>query len=383
MGHSNNQPSVLILQRRLVAYRVPLFERLRERLAAGGIRLEVAYGAASAAEAGRDDQGRLEFARPVPSWQSGSLIGEATLLRLPTGLLDRQRLVILPHENRFLANYAILRQRHRREFPKLAFWGHGRNFQSSPRGLRQRLGRWTGRQADWWFAYTELSAREIEDFGFPSEQITILNNAIDTREIQSWRESVHPSELSVLRQALGLAGQNVGIFLGSLTPPKRLEFLFRAADRVRQTCPDFELLLVGDGPERQEVLEAVRLRPWSRWAGARAGREKCLWLALGKVMLSPGMVGLHRLEGFAAGLPLLTTDCGLHSPEIAYLESGRNGVMTPDAVDAYAAKVAALLTDGARRETMGGHASKTRAGTPWRPWWTTSPGGSGRRCRQG
>jgi glycosyltransferase involved in cell wall biosynthesis len=45
------------------------------------------------------------------------------------------------------------------------------------------------------------------------------------------------------------------------------------------------------------------------------------------------------LDAFCAGIPMITTDSALHGPEIAYLESGRNGfVVSADArafADAY------------------------------------------------
>ena len=42
---------------------------------------------------------------------------------------------------------------------------------------------------------------------------------------------------------------------------------------------------------------------------------------------------------------MLTTDCGLHSPEIAYLQPGVNGLMTANDLASYVAGVQALLSD--------------------------------------
>lgn len=48
-------------------------------------------------------------------------------------------------------------------------------------------------------------------------------------------------------------------------------------------------------------------------------------------MLNPGLIGLAILDAFAAGLPVVTTDFHGHSPEIAYLQHGYNGLMVPAA----------------------------------------------------
>jgi len=49
---------------------------------------------------------------------------------------------------------------------------------------------------------------------------------------------------------------------------------------------------------------------------------------------------------------MITTDCGIHSPEIAYLESGRNGIMTPDNLGDHVTAVEELLKNDQKREQM-------------------------------
>ena len=57
---------VLCVQRRMTHYRVPLFERVRERLASAGVRFEVAYGDPTSAEMAKRDEGRLDWGTHVP-----------------------------------------------------------------------------------------------------------------------------------------------------------------------------------------------------------------------------------------------------------------------------------------------------------------------------
>jgi len=69
-------------------------------------------------------------------------------------------------------------------------------------------------------------------------------------------------------------------------------------------------------------------------------------------MLNPGLVGLGILDSFASGTQMFTTDCGLHSPEISYLESGKNGVMTANDIHAYADAISAVLADSGALEKL-------------------------------
>jgi glycosyltransferase involved in cell wall biosynthesis len=51
-------------------------------------------------------------------------------------------------------------------------------------------------------------------------------------------------------------------------------------------------------------------------------------------------------------LPLVTTKCIGHGPEIAYLKHGVNGLMTPDDLQQFASAVSSLSSDPAALERM-------------------------------
>jgi len=70
-------------------------------------------------------------------------------------------------------------------------------------------------------------------------------------------------------------------------------------------------------------------------------------------MLCPGGVGLGILDAFTAGIPIVTTNCPGHGPEIAYLRSGENGLMTEDSLEAYVRAVVALLQYEDERRRLG------------------------------
>jgi glycosyltransferase involved in cell wall biosynthesis len=69
-------------------------------------------------------------------------------------------------------------------------------------------------------------------------------------------------------------------------------------------------------------------------------------------MLNPGAVGLGILDSFAMGLPMVTTDCKIHSPEIAYLDPGRNGIITENSLGAFTEQVEKLLVNPGLRQKI-------------------------------
>lgn len=339
---SGSMTKVCIAQRRLTHYRIPLFETLRTALVGRGIELDLLVGRGTPDEEKKSDAGELSWARSIPT----HYMGGGKLCWQPIGRhVAGADLVIVTQENKLLQNHLLMALP--RRF-RLAFWGHGANLQSDhPDGLKERFKRWTTNRVDWWFAYTQMSEDLVRAAGFPGDRITLLNNAVDTSELRRLRQSVTAEEVLALRTALGLSAGPVGVYVGSLYADKRLDFLFEAAAAIRVRVPDFHLLIVGEGPERAKVEAWCAVHPWARWVGAKFGRDKVAHLAVAQIMMNPGLVGLGILDSFVCGVPMLTTDCGIHSPEIAYLENGVNGLMTSNDLQSYENACVRLLQDPA------------------------------------
>ena len=335
-------PAVLVVQRRMAHYRLPFFELLRSELRDRNVELRVAFGDDSPAELQRDDAGDLTWAHRLAT----RYFFDGRLCWQPLGkVMNGTAMVVLTPENRLICN--LYAQYLRREL-RIGLWGHGGNFQGDPNSLRERFKRVTSRRADWWFAYTNLSVPLIERCGFPHERITVLNNAVDTTALASMRRAVTPQRLERLRSELGIEGRHVGAFVGSLYEEKRIDFTLDAAARIHSSFPVFEFLIAGAGPKSAVVERFCAANPWAKYLGMRTGQDKVDLLALAGVMIHPGAVGLSVLDSFACGVPLATTDCGLHGPEIAYLTNDVNGLLTADTLEAYASGVLDLLKDPSR-----------------------------------
>jgi glycosyltransferase involved in cell wall biosynthesis len=345
--------NVLIIQRRLPQYRLAFFDWLRELLSERDIELSLVHGEPAQDEKAKRDEGCLSWARKVPCKYLKIGNTRAVWMTPPADMIRNQDLIIMSHENGMLINFRLTALRLAFGKPRLAFWGHGANFQSIARGIvRAKIKSRMISRVDWYFAYTDLSVARVAESGFDRNRITCLNNAIDTRRLVEWNTGISGLERDTLLKELGLTGAHLGIFIGSLHQDKRLDVLFAAADLLRKKIKDFELLVIGDGPLGKEVAGFVGARRWAKWVGAKHGREKVLYASLGQIMLNPGMVGLGILDSFALAIPMVTTDCGIHSPEIAYLETGRNGFMVSDTQDEFVGCVAQLLGDPALLERV-------------------------------
>jgi glycosyltransferase involved in cell wall biosynthesis len=330
-------------------FRVPFHERLREELDARGIDYKYIYSENDTND-GKGDVESPPWATSVPliTWRWGR---RRLSFQRAMAATKNDDLVILQQQNNLLGNYPILLSRRARG-KKVALFGHGKNFQSlRPNGLAEIFKRWWSRRVDWWFAYTEECARVVREMGFPADKITVFNNAIDVSSISAEMAALDREELFKRREAHFQGSRNIGVYVGSIYAGKRINLLLDSADQIREVVPDFQLIVIGGGPEAAIVERAALTRSWLHYVGPKFGPAKTELVALGDVLLMPGAVGLVILDAFAYGLPLVTTRSSKHGPEISYLVDGENGVIVDNDKD-YAAAVVHLLANPEARKRL-------------------------------
>lgn len=356
LAHSVRNPSrgtVVVVCKDLPHYRVRFFELLRESLAAQDVALVLVYGQAVGASLAKRDTKELHWADHIKS--RTITLGRKTLYWQPVLPYVRNAdLVIVEQANRLLVNYFLL-VLNALGFTHLCFWGHGRDFQSnSPGGITEAFKRFYSRHVHWWFAYNETSAAVVRGLGFPGDRITSVQNATDTSALREQVQRARTSDMDSLRRTHGLRGQNVCLYVGGMYREKRISFLVSSAEVIRRSVPDFELVMVGAGPDQGVAEWADAQYPWLHYIGPAFGHDLAAYFAASKLVLMPGVVGLGVLDSFAAGVPMVTTDLPHHGPEIEYLRDGVNGIVVKDSDSAerYAAEVVALLGDDQRRNRL-------------------------------
>jgi glycosyltransferase involved in cell wall biosynthesis len=329
-------------------YRDGFHAGLRDALDERGIDLTLIYGPPVGEAAAKDATLEIPWAHRVD--HRLLTIGSRRLMWQPCMTLVRGAdLIICDQASSRLNNYVFL-ARHLMGRERFALWGHGRNFQAARASTAgEAAKRWMSRRPHWWFAYNELSAAVVVDLGFPADRITDVQNTIDTGALIEAKDASTAESLAALRQRLGIRGDHVGVYVGGMYAEKRLVYLLESLDLVRAQVPDFEAIFVGTGPDADLVTAAARRHDWIHHVGQQFDEGKAHHLLLGQVLLMPGLVGLAVIDSFALGVPMVTVADSQHSPEIAYLDDGENGVMAPagSTPREYASAVTRVLTDPA------------------------------------
>lgn len=340
---------VAIIWRFLPDYRLPFYLGLKEYLAQRDVELKVIYGPMNGMGP-VDRQQTAPWGECVRDWRIS--VGRIELCWQPyISYIRDADLVVVEQANRLLLNYWLMAGRLFRN-QKIAFWGHGRDLQATSNSLRNRWKRVFLKNVDWWFAYTAEVKEAIVKSAFPAMRITNVQNASDTDSLRLAKSAATIAQLENLRSELGLGAGPVGIYCGRIYRDKRIGFLLKACAGIKKRIPNFEVIIIGSGPQEEEIVAAARKERWIHYVGPKFGNARVPYFLLSDVSLMPGAVGLAIIDCFALEVPLMTTKFPYHGPEIAYLKNGENGLITDDDLESYVAGVVDALMNQTAIEKM-------------------------------
>ena len=256
--------------------------------------------------------------------------------------------------------YGAVAARLVRRRPRVIFTEHGRHYPDVTSRKRRFANRWLfDRMADRINAVCRFSARSLsEKDGFRPERIEVIPNGIDPPLYAGLIDV--PQE----RRRLGLDPHRKYVAcIARLHPVKDHATLLRGFGTVARCRPDTDLLLVGDGPLRQELerqVTAEGLVGRVRFLGVRDDVAALLRVVDVFTLTSVSeAASITLLEAMAAGRPVVVTAVG-GNPEI--VREGLDGLLVPRGDASFLANTLltvlndsdlamTLGTNGARRVT--------------------------------
>lgn len=337
---------VVIVQRVLPNYRVPFFQGLRDRLTENGVDLSLVYGQGNEHDRIKKDSAELAWGTRIRNrYLIGGYVWQPCLEHCRGA-----DLVVVENANRLIVNYWLqLKQIFGAQ--KIAFWGHGKNFQGGgwlSRIVKDRLMRFS----HWWFTYTVQGKELVQLSRFPGERVTVVQNALDTTSLKRWKRDITPEEMQRKRDELQLGNGPVLLYCGGMYPEKLLPQLISESKSLNREIPSLQLILIGSGVHAYLAEEASKKYQWVHYVGPLFGRDKILHYSMADYVWCPGLVGLGVLDSIALGVPMITTEYPGHSPEIAYLRNGENGIMLKGGQEEWLPQLKQVLGDSKLRQTL-------------------------------
>jgi len=172
-------------------------------------------------------------------------------------------------------------------------------------------------------------------------KVTALRNGVDTQVFQ-------PLDRAAARSALGLTRRTL-ISVGNLVARKRNHLTIAAMAEL----PEFDLLLVGDGPERlrlEALVDELNLRPRVRFLGAQPHhRLPEFYSAADAMVLASSREGWANvlLESMACGTPVIASNIEMNAEVVQSPAAGRLAEATPAGIAAAARALFATEPDRA------------------------------------
>ena len=288
------QGKLALQQRVLPEYRRPFFDRLAGACAGG---LSVYAG-----EPRPEESIRTASDLEVAHWEKGEnthLFRGSLYLCYQRGLMHWLRklvpdALIMEANSRYLSNRRAVDWMHSNGRPVVG-WGLGAPMVDG-RSADYRQG-YRKRFLDGFdalIAYSTKGADEYAELGYRSERIFVAHNA------------VVPPPSTVIKHQPAKKRPGRLLFVGRLQRRKRVDLLLQACARLESTP---EVIIVGDGPAREEFEEIARqVYPSAQFVGPKFGSDLKQYFAYADLFVLPGTGGLAVQEAMAAALPVIVAE---------------------------------------------------------------------------
>ena len=233
----------------------------------------------------------------------------------------------------------------------LSVWGSDVYDFPFERAWKGRLLRWNLRRASALASTSRAMAEQVRRLTPERREIAVTPFGVDLQKFAP-RPQRDPARLT-----LGI--------VKALAPKYGVDLLLRAFaglcadDDVMRVQPDCRLLIVGDGPQRDELQRLTAqlgIAQRTQFVGAVAHDEVPLWLNRLDVYAAPSRLdsesfGVAVIEAGACGLPVVVSDAG-GLPEVVV--DGETGLVVPrDDVPALQVALKRLVLDAGLRAQLG------------------------------
>lgn len=187
---------------------------------------------------------------------------------------------------------------------------------------------------------SEASYDDLVKFG-TKKPIFIIPNAIKITELQ---KNVNEK-------------QNQFVYIGRLVFYKNLEVVLKAINLAKQTYPKVTLIIVGDGPHRENLEKLVKdldLQNNVKFVGFVSNEEKYVHLASSRALVFPSLCegfGLVVLEAFSQKKPVLVSDVKPLSDIVSNKQDGY--ILSPNDEKEWADAIISLIKNQEVAKSMG------------------------------
>ncbi len=352
--------NILLFQRLIPHYRVPMFKKLNEEL---GI---VVCHSRARKGASLQEQQKLDFPNEVIPRMYFGKSPTAMLQRICPALRKyKPGIVITEFSLSYVTFWCLLFFKLFFRY-KLVVWTHGVKSKEmlKPFGSRQsKIQLWVYNRADAVILYSQKRMDLLAQHVNKPEKLFLANNTLDTNELNSIYNELQAKGKAGVRIKLGFQHKQNIVFIGRLVSAKRLDFLLEAFTSL-ESKSDLGLHIIGSGPEEERVKAYTKEHKHIFYYGSIHDLLlSSSYLFASDLMVIPGYVGLSVVHAMSMGCPIMTCKQGpegpFHSPEVEYIRDGINGCFCDNSVKGLKNAMTGLLNQPEKLVDMSKKARKT------------------------
>lgn len=188
-----------------------------------------------------------------------------------------------------------------------------------------------------------------------TQRIEVIPNGIEVARFQNPQSVIDKHEIGLPKEA------KVVIYVGRVAPEKRLPLLLQAFAAAVSDLPDTYLVIVGDGPDMDDLRDrTVKAGLSGRvvFVGGVPYSKVPSYLAMADAFATASNTEVHPLtvlEAIAAGLPVV----GVKGPGVGdIIVDGRNGLLCDDDVANFSVRLHRIMSDALLRARLAAQARK-------------------------
>lgn len=341
-----NRDKVLLFQRIVPHYRIPVFNRLKHEL-----NVHVCYSS--------EKKGALISSATMSDNFPGERVCRTYFLNKETCVIQnvikpllkyRPKIVISEFSIGYLSFWALLFLKVIFRF-KLIAWSHGINNDE----ILKPFSSWKSKLllsvlgvVDGLILYSSVRKKMIEEKVGEKSKLFLAQNTLAIDGLIKSQEKLALYGRKALHEELSFKERYHLIYIGRLLKEKRIDLLLDVFSDISSEH-DIALHIIGSGPELKIIEEYRDLHSFYYHGAIFDDVQISKYLFASDIFLNPGVVGLSIVNAFSHGKPLITcktTSKGpFHGPEFEYLESGKNGIICDSTVESIKGALSQLLND--------------------------------------
>jgi glycosyltransferase involved in cell wall biosynthesis len=219
-------------------------------------------------------------------------------------------------------------------------------------------------------AVSHWTKKRLESLGVPEKNITVIPNGIDLKRISQIEPERSLTSVDG-RTSPGFQGKIYDIiFAGRLIKEKNVDVLLRAVFLLKVDFPGIKCCIVGDGPEKAELLKLAKKLAICEnvdFVGFQAYEALIGKVKASKMLILPSSregFGMVVIEAFACGVPVVTVKEKYNAAQ-GLVEDGVDGFVVKLGDKEIAAGVEKIIKDYACYKRSSDMSLRKSVGYDW------------------